>query len=1005
MATLFLDADLRIRRFTPATVRLMSLIDSDIGRPISDLAPRVNDPDLVADGRDVLDRLTPVEKEVRNGGNHWYMRRITPFRTADNKIDGVVITFSDVTTLKESSQWLEFRERQQAVVAQLGRAALAGDDSGKLFDRAVRDVAGVFQADYAKILQLEPGKKKLHLVAGTGWRDGLVGHARLPAGVESQGGYTLQSAGPVLVSDLAKEKRFTGPQLLIDHDVVSGVSVIIGPEDDPWGVFGVHAKRPIAFTVDDANFVQAVANVLWEMIRRDAIQTELRDTQSRMEAFLDNSAVVGWMKDEAGRYVYLSPNYERFFGIRLADWQGKTDHDVWPADIADQYVTNDREVLKHGVSVEVIEPSKYLDGRDAHFISSKFPFTDSCGNRYVGGLGVDITERVQTEQRLAESEMRLRLAARVAGFGTYYADAQTGEVSWSAELKQLFGLPPEAVTPVRVGELPEHIHPDDVSRVREKVLASFDPSDDGEFYDEHRIVLPDGRSIWVLMQGQTVFEDTPEGRRPLYAAGVALDITDRHRYEDELQEARRAAEAANEAKSRFLAHMSHELRTPMTAILGFADVLRTRLHDPEAMACVKTIKENGQYLTEILNDVLDLSKIEAGKQIARPEPVSPIALLSDVRSLLGVRADEKSIALAAEFEGLLPSTIRTDPKLFRQVLTNLVGNAIKFTHTGGVRVVAGCSADKELLTVGVIDTGIGISPEQLDRLFLPFEQEDNTSTRVSAGTGLGLTISKALVGLLGGQITAESDPGKGSVFRFTVPTGSLESVEWSHPSPDVLRSSWTAVTTEPLPRITGGVLVVDDQPDIRVLVRQFVEDVGAEVETAQNGAEAVRTWATLRDAGRPVDAIVMDMRMPVMDGLEATRRLRDEGYRGPILALTANAMRGDAEQCFHAGCDDFLAKPIDRAELVRKIAALIERCRAPDSASAPKTHGVPKLQRPYCTLRTTRTVGNSRKFCWNSADIRWSRQLPAQRVSNSQIDSSRGSYCWISASPGCLVPS
>ena len=942
MATLFLDSDLRIRRFTPATVRLMSLIDSDIGRPISDLAPRVNDPNMVADARDVLDRLAPIEKEVQNGGSHWYMRRITPFRTADNKIDGVVITFSDVTKLKDSSRWLEFRERQQAVIAKLGRAALAGDDLGKLFDRAVREVAGVFHADYAKLLRLQSSKKELFLEAGTGWQDGLVGHARLPAGIESQGGYTLQVAGPVFVEDLSKEKRFAGPQLLIDHEVVSGISVIVGPEDNPWGVLGVHAKRHIEFTIDDGNFVQAVANVLWAVIRRDAIQNELQDTQSRMEAFLNNSAVIGWMKDDAGRYVYLSPNYERFFGVQLADWQGKTDHDVWPADLADQYVVNDREVLEQGESVEVIEPSKYLDGRDAHFISSKFLYSDSYGNRYVGGLGVDITERVQTEQRLAESETRLRLAARIAGFGTYYADAQTGEVSWSAEMKELCGLSPETETPVRVGEIPSMIHPDDAARVREKVRASLDPSGDGEFYDEHRIVRPDGQIMWVLMQGQTVFEDTPEGTRPLYAAGVALDITDRHRYEDELQEARLAAEAANEAKSRFLAHMSHELRTPMTAIMGFADVLRARLQDPEAMACAKTIKENGQYLTEILNDVLDLSKIEAGKQTARPESVSLIALLADVRSLLGVRADEKSITLAVECEGPLPAAIRTDPKLFRQVLTNLVGNAIKFTDTGGVRMVAACSADQELLTVSVIDTGVGISRLQLDRLFLPFEQADNTSTRMSAGTGLGLTISKALVELLGGQITAESEPGKGSVFRFTVPTGPLENVEWSHPSPDVLRSSLNAVTTEPLPQVPGRVLVVDDRPDIRVLVRQFLEDVGSKVETAENGSDAVQTWATRRDAGLPVDAIVMDMRMPVMDGLEATRRLRAEGYRGPILALTANAMRGDAEQCFQAGCDDFLAKPIDRVELVRKLAALLERHRVPNSTGTPEHTGQSK---------------------------------------------------------------
>jgi len=268
-ATIFLDNELRIRRYTPATKRLMSILESDVGRPLSDLSSVFADPRLVEDAHQVLDHLLPIERELANGKERWYLRRITPFRTSDDRIDGVVITFHDVTKLKQAVRQLEVRERQQAVIAQLGRLALNRGPLDQLLDRATRDVAETLQMELCKVLQLDGKTNQLKLVAGVGWEEGLVGQATIGSNENSQAGYTLQTFRPVIVEDLTKEKRFSGPKLLIDHGVISGVSVIIGSEKSPWGVFGVHSREEKDLTIEDANFVVSVANVLGDAIRRE----------------------------------------------------------------------------------------------------------------------------------------------------------------------------------------------------------------------------------------------------------------------------------------------------------------------------------------------------------------------------------------------------------------------------------------------------------------------------------------------------------------------------------------------------------------------------------------------------------------------------------------------------------------------------------------------------------------------------------------------------------------
>ena len=387
----------------------------------------------------------------------------------------------------------------------------------------------------------------------------------------------------------------------------------------------------------------------------------------------------------------------------------------------------------------------------------------------------------------------------------------------------------------------------------------------------------------------------------------------------ELENSKNAAEYANQAKSDFLANMSHEIRTPMNAILGFTDWLQRGLADSkdEEQEYLSTIHSSGKHLMELINDILDLSKIEAGKMEIVKDKRSPFKIVNDVTTILNVRAEDKDTKLITEFVGKLPEHIDTDDVRLRQVITNLVGNAIKFTSEGEVKVstrlIEPTSADeKPMLEVSISDSGIGMTEEQVDKIFQPFVQADSSVTRKFGGTGLGLTISKRIVKSLGGEIRVESSHGVGSTFIFTVETGDISNVELI----DVETYNKTAKTNRgqkqgvaKLP--PGKILVVDDGQANRRLIKLILERAGCTVDEAENGQIGFE-----KATASHYDLVLMDMQMPVLDGYNATAKLREHDYTKPVVALTANAMTGDQEKCAKAGCDGFLAKPVDIDKLL-----------------------------------------------------------------------------------------
>ncbi len=422
----------------------------------------------------------------------------------------------------------------------------------------------------------------------------------------------------------------------------------------------------------------------------------------------------------------------------------------------------------------------------------------------------------------------------------------------------------------------------------------------------------------------------------------------------ELVSAKEKADLASNAKTEFLANMSHEIRTPMTAILGYADILVEEECSPEERTQhLNAIRQNGNHLLKLINDILDISKIEAGKLDVEHIECSPSQIVSEVTSMMRGRAAERSLAFRSSYRTPMPRQIRSDPTRLRQVLINLLGNAIKFTETGGVsldvELVGGPNDQESRLRFAIHDSGIGMTSEQMSRLFGAFSQADSSTTRRFGGTGLGLYVCKRLARMLGGDLTVESTHGSGSTFTLEINVGKISaedletdgraSCSLSKPQASQPAKSWASI------RLDGRILLAEDGPDNQRLISMFLRKAGATVEVVGNGRLALERVLGERNAGTPFDAVVMDIQMPELDGISAVGQMRAAGVTTPVVALTAHAMSSDRENALKAGFSGYSPKPINRTALLTLLAELIGSNSRTAAPSDGQNHPTPPAEK------------------------------------------------------------
>jgi PAS domain S-box-containing protein len=514
----------------------------------------------------------------------------------------------------------------------------------------------------------------------------------------------------------------------------------------------------------------------------------------------------------------------------------------------------------------------------------------------------DITRRRTAEAALQRATALLDESQALARVGGWELDLRDSSLFWTEETFRIHDTSRAEYTPT-VDSSIEFYAPESRPLVRAAVEEAVRAGRPISL--ELQMITAKGRNIWVQSTSRVVSEDG----QAVKIIGAFQDITARKEARAELLRAKEAAEEANRAKSEFLAVMSHEIRTPMNGVLGFADLLDETTLDATQRKFVSIIRDSGRSLLALLNDILDFSKIEAGRVQLEDAPFDPALAARHAAHLLLSKAAQKTLSLTVQCDPALPPRIMGDTARVQQVLLNLIGNAIKFTRLGGVRIEVVPQAD-DTLKISVIDTGIGIAAEKIPLLFQKFSQADASTTREFGGTGLGLAISRRLVELMGGRIGVESVPGTGSTFWFTLPMRLPAGPAPAKAKPAVPQ----ALPARRHP--DSRVLLAEDSVINQVLVQNILEDLGCKMDLAQNGAEAVALATT-----RHYDAIIMDCLMPEMDGFEAARRIRQEqssfGKRTPIIALTANALAGDRQKCLDAGMDDYLAKPFQTSELRR----------------------------------------------------------------------------------------
>ena len=592
----------------------------------------------------------------------------------------------------------------------------------------------------------------------------------------------------------------------------------------------------------------------------------------------------------------------------------------------------------------IIRINKTILDEEYTFLNRRFNELDHQKTRYLNTLLISVVigtvlllifngfllhaqrKRTRAEASLKDSEERFVLAVEGTEDGIFDWNLRTNEIFYSGRFFSMLGYE----RPAGIGKLEdafELVHPDDHDAVKEYVDKYLD-GELSEYHQEFRMKHQSGRWVWIQSRAKALFDRNGKAIRMV---GAHTDITHTVKTKERLEAEKHAAQEANQAKSEFLAHMSHEIRTPLTTINGIAEILERQcdtLTEKQAKL-VHTLLSSASSLKDLVNDILDFSKIESGELELDEEAFDLDGLFENVISMMALKASEKGISFVFDYKNLEGLTFYGDPKRIRQILVNLINNAIKFTDRGGVNIQSEIEERQgtEFLRIDVTDTGIGINSEDFDLVFERFKQADSSVSRKYGGTGLGLPISMNLARLMGGEIFLNSETGKGSTFTLLLPVRHSEKkVDRPHNTKELDKKLQDKIRSTL--HKESKILMVEDYEGNIVVLGHILEEMGINYDVARTGLEAVNFWSE-----NYYDMILMDVQMPEMDGFSATQEIRLKESQNklphtPVIGMTAHALMGDKDKCIEAGMDAYLPKPLVEADLKREILRFMEKKKA-----------------------------------------------------------------------------